>query len=109
MVHGKARVLPVDEAGGQMGGDELFLQKKPDHHTTEVLRHSMDVAEGHVDKLAPLIEPPLQHEAVVIRIPPQELAAGLVRQDHCRPDGSFGCFGVEPLKDGKDEPADLRE
>ena len=58
MVHGKARVLPVDEAGGQMGGDELFLQKKPDHHTTEVLRHSMDVAEGHVDKLAPLIEPP---------------------------------------------------
>jgi hypothetical protein len=58
MVYGKAGVLPVDEAGGQMGGDELFLQKKPDHHTTEVLRHSMDVAEGDVDKLAPLQSKP---------------------------------------------------
>jgi hypothetical protein len=43
----KAGVLPVDEAGGQMGVD---------HHTTEVLRPSADVAEGDVDKFAPLIE-----------------------------------------------------
>jgi len=27
MIHGKARVLPVDETGGQMGVDELFPQK----------------------------------------------------------------------------------
>ena len=33
----------------------------------------------------------------------------MVRQDHCRPDGAFGCFVVEPLEDGKDELADLRE
>jgi hypothetical protein len=56
--------------GGQMGVDELFLQKEPNHHSTEVLRHLLDIAEGDMDKLAPLIEPAFQHDAVVMRIPP---------------------------------------
>jgi len=54
MVHGKAGVLPVDKAGGQIGVDE---------------RHSMDVAERDVNKLTLLIETALQHDAVVMRIP----------------------------------------
>jgi hypothetical protein len=28
MVHGKARVLPVDEGGGQMGVDELITIRR---------------------------------------------------------------------------------
>jgi hypothetical protein len=56
-----------------------------------------------MDKFAPLIESALQHDAVVMRIEPLKLTAALVRQDHCRPDGPFGRFAVEPLKDSKDE------
>jgi hypothetical protein len=38
-----------------------------------------------MDKLASLIEPALQHEAVKMRVPSQELAAGLVGQNHSGP------------------------
>ncbi len=77
---------------------ELFLQKKPNHHSTEVLRHSLDIPEGD------MVKPALHHNAVVMRIPPQELAAGPVGKDHFGPDRPFRRFVVEPLEDGKDEP-----
>jgi hypothetical protein len=78
IIHGKARVLPVDETGGQMGVDELFLQKEPNHRSTEILRHPLDVAEGDMDKLAPIVKPALQQEAMKVWVPSQKLAAALV-------------------------------
>lgn len=75
MIHGKAGVLPVDETGGQMRVDQLFLQEKLDDHSTEVLRHLLDIPEGNMDKLAPRIEAALQHDAVEVRVPPREFAA----------------------------------
>jgi hypothetical protein len=71
MIDGEARVLPVDEAGGQMGVDELFLQKEPNHHSAEVLRHSLDIPEGDMDKVAALIKSALQDEAMKVWIPSQ--------------------------------------
>jgi len=44
-----------------------------------------------------------------VRVPPQELAAGLEGQDHSGLDRPLGRFVVESLEDSKDEPADFRE
>ena len=52
---------------------------------------------------------PPQDEAMKVRIPPQELAACLVCQYHSPADRPFCRFVIEPLEDGEDEPADLRE
>jgi hypothetical protein len=41
--------------------------------------------------------------------PSQALAAALVGKDHSGPVRPYCRFGVEALKDSKDEPADLRE
>jgi hypothetical protein len=62
-----------------------------------------------MDKLAPIVKPALQDEAMDVWVPSQKLAAGLVGKGHSGPDRPFGRFVVEALKDGKDEPADLRE
>jgi hypothetical protein len=51
-----------------------------------VRRHPLAVPEGNMDKLAPLINTAFQHEAMKVRISPQELAAGLIRQNHSSPD-----------------------
>lgn len=75
MIYGKARVLPVDEAGGDPRADEFSLQEELDDRPAEILRQPLDVAEADVDKLAPIVKPALQHEAMKVRVPPQELAA----------------------------------
>ena len=69
VIDGESRVSPVDQVGCQSGTDQLLLEEKRDDHPTEVLRHYVDVAEGDADKLAPLIETALQHEAMKVRVP----------------------------------------
>ncbi len=59
-------MLPVDEAGGKMRIDEIFRQKESNHHSTEVLRQSLDIPERDMDKLAPLVKPALQDEAMEV-------------------------------------------
>jgi hypothetical protein len=41
IIDGKTGVLPVDEAGGQSGVDELFVQEELDDQAAKVLRHSL--------------------------------------------------------------------
>ena len=45
-----------------------ILQEKPDHSSTEVLGHPLDVREGDMNKPPAFIEPALQDDAVEVRV-----------------------------------------
>jgi hypothetical protein len=68
MIDGKTGVLPIDEAGGQIGVDELFVQEELDDQAAKVLRHSLKIPKGNMYKPAPLIETTLQYDAVVMGV-----------------------------------------
>jgi len=55
----QSRAAPIDQAGGYPGADELLLQEELDDYPAEILRHPLDVAEGDMDKLAPIVKPAL--------------------------------------------------
>jgi len=69
----------------------------------------LKITERDVYEPAVLIEAALQHDAVVMRIPPQKLAAGLIGQDHPGHDALLSRLVVKTLNDGKDQSADFRE
>jgi len=102
-------VSPVDKLGGQSCINELLLKEKLDDQPAKVLRHPLKITERDVYEPAVLIEAALQHDAVVMRIPPQKLAAGLIGQNHAGLDARIGCFAVKPFDDSKDQSADFRE
>ena len=85
------------------------IKEKLDDHPAKVLRHPLKITERDVYEPAVLIEAALQHDAVVMRIPPQKLAASLIGQDHPGHDALLSRLVVKTLNDGKDQSADFRE
>jgi len=78
VIHRKAGVSPVDQAGCQSSADEPPFEEELDNDPAEILRHAFDISERKMHKSAGLIEPTLQDEAMKVRVPSQKLAAGLV-------------------------------
>ena len=62
-------MLPVDQAGRQIGIDELFIQEELDDQPAKVLRHSVEVSERDMYKPTGLIEATLQNKAMKMGIP----------------------------------------
>ncbi|MBA7549716.1 hypothetical protein ES705_42209 [subsurface metagenome] len=58
--------------------DELSIEEELDYPPAEALGDLLEVGEGDVDETAVLIKAAFQDDGVPVRIPPQELAKGLV-------------------------------
>ena len=102
-------MLPVDEAGGQIGVDELFLQKELDDHPAKVFRHPFEVPERDMHEPAGLIEAAFHHDGVPVWIKPNKRTAGLIGQNHACVNRPIGRLGIEPFDHGENESVDIGE
>ena len=109
VVDAEPGVAPGQKVPRELLGQELLLYEKPDEAAAEHFGHPVEPGKRHGDEPPILLETAFQHQAVLVRIPAQLAAEGLMRCDDAGQQWFAGCSGVELRDDRVDQAGDFGE